>query len=365
MKKIGFLFLTTIAHAMHMITIARELCAKDRYMVTLYVSTKEIEEILRYHFKDYSNEKLKIRLISPSKIHQFIRLFKHRYHPRVRYVIKNNNKELYQQTALVTADNCMRACPTTGRPIYIGVDHGAGDRETGYIDDYKCFDYLLISGASKKKRMLENNLITQETGKLIGYPKFDLTFQSPPEQFFDNNRPVVVYAPHCNRNETSWFKWGEDILDYFFNNKKFNLIFAPHILLFEKNKNFNSKYYSARNIQIDLNSSKLTDMSYMKSADIYLGDVSSQVYEFTAFKPRPCVFLNAQKYAWQDNESFRMWKMGDVVEDIITLDEKLNIAINKHKNYNSIQIALRDETFSFLSLTAGERGANAIIDILK
>ena len=43
----------------------------------------------------------------------------------------------------------------------------------------------------------------------------------------------------------------------------------------------------APNLRFDPGSPASTDMTYTRAADIYLGDVSSQVYEFIA-EPRPC-----------------------------------------------------------------------------
>ena len=40
-------------------------------------------------------------------------------------------------------------------------------------------------------------------------------------------------------------------------------------------------------------------MAYTQRADIYLGDVSSQVYEFL-LNPRPCVFLNPRRFDWRE-----------------------------------------------------------------
>ncbi len=48
-------------------------------------------------------------------------------------------------------------------------------------------------------------------------------------------------------------------------------------------------------------------MSYTTAADIYLGDVSSQVYEFL-YEPRPCLFLNSHEFAWKSDPNFAHWK---------------------------------------------------------
>ena len=43
-------------------------------------------------------------------------------------------------------------------------------------------------------------------------------------------------------------------------------------------------------------------MTYTKQADIYLGDVSSQVYEFM-LKPRPCIFFNPENINYKNIRS--------------------------------------------------------------
>ena len=67
-------------------------------------------------------------------------------------------------------------------------------------------------------------------------------------------------------------------------------------------------------ILIDTGSERCVDMTYTSAADIYVGDVSSQVCEFLE-TPRPCVFLNAHQIDWQNNPDFAHWHFGDVVDD--------------------------------------------------
>src|SRR3546814_17702316 len=62
-------------------------------------------------------------------------------------------------------------------------------------------------------------------------------------------------------------------------------------------------------MHIDLGSERSIDMSYTGSADLYLGDVSSQVAEYL-YRPRPCVFLNAQGVDWQEDPNYRFWSLG-------------------------------------------------------
>lgn len=364
MKSVGFLFLTTMAHAMHMLTIAREFALIGKGEAVIYVSNKEMENSIKSFFKDYTQAKYKIKFLKPPLIHRILRYFKQRHHPRARYVIKSNIKELFINDALVMTDERILEYKNHDHPLFIGVGHGAGDRACAFNELYRGFDYFFLSGLAKQNRMLSEELVSPETSRLIGYPKFDITFNTPTETHFNNDRPVVLYNPHFNKNETSWFKWGEMILNFFIENTQYNLLFAPHILLFGKKKKLNKKFYNHKNIIIDLESNKLCDMTYIKSADIYLGDVSSQVYEFIGFKPRPCIFLNANRASWQGNQDFRMWKMGDVVENMASFADHLQSAFDRHEVYQSQQQLLRSETFSITSESAGKRGATAIIDII-
>src|SRR3546814_16116783 len=73
------------------------------------------------------------------------------------------------------------------------------------------------------------------------------------------------------------------------------LVVAPHVRLFAEASDAEraavAKLAVPGKVMIDLASDRLFDMSYTSGADIYLGDVSSQVYEFLA-TPRPCLFSN-------------------------------------------------------------------------
>src|SRR3546814_19013401 len=73
------------------------------------------------------------------------------------------------------------------------------------------------------------------------------------------------------------------VLDLFANSNRYNLIFAPHVRLFdppaaECYAQF-ERYRKLPHMHIDLGSERSIDMSYTGSADLYLGDVSSQVAE--------------------------------------------------------------------------------------
>lgn len=55
-------------------------------------------------------------------------------------------------------------------------------------------------------------------------------------------------------------------------------------------------YPKLPNLHIDIGSDCSIDMTHTEAADIYLGEVSSQICEFLV-RPRPCIFLSAAAIA--------------------------------------------------------------------
>jgi len=319
-----------------------------------------------HHSKIFKKNTCNIEYIPPSFLHKLLRIFKRRPHPRTRNVLQKNKDRLLDFDALVLTDR--HFINGSGKqPSYIFVGHGAGDRAKGYTDAVKNFDYILLSGKEKWNRMSELISISHNNGRIIGYPKFDLvSSQDTKSRWFKNNNPVVLYNPHFNKSETSWFLWGKQILDFFLSNKQYNLIFAPHLILFSKQKNpIDPKYHHSENIHIDVNSHALIDMTYTITSDIYLGDVSSQVYEFVGFKKRPCLFLNTHQSNWQGNRSFRMWNMGPVIDHISEFEGTLAKIKETHVNFQKNQTELVNDTFSITDQLAGKRGSQAIVEFLK
>jgi hypothetical protein len=116
---------------------------------------------------------------------------------------------------------------------------------------------------------------------------------------------------------------------------------------------------------IDMGSRASVDLSHQMAADIYMGDLSSQVYEFINW-PRPCVFLNAHGYAWRDNPAFRSWQFGPVVEPGGDIAAALRNAVEGFETrWRPAQEAARDEAFLRGDESASARGARAIAEFLE
>jgi CDP-glycerol glycerophosphotransferase (TagB/SpsB family) len=118
------------------------------------------------------------------------------------------------------------------------------------------------------------------------------------------------------------------------------------------------------NIRIDLGSMAAADMTYTMGADLYLGDVSSQVAEFLT-RPRPCLFLNAHHAEWNGNPDYRFWQLGPVVEDIRDLGPELDRAFATHEQYRQRQVDYVEETFGTLGQPTSAKAADAIVAYLR
>ncbi|ACI53150.1 conserved hypothetical protein [Gluconacetobacter diazotrophicus PA1 5] len=257
------------------------------------------------------------------------------------------------------------------RPRLIWTRHGAGDRAIGFARDVRNFDFILMAG-----RKLENRLLAQgalRPGHYVTgiYAKFDMVRrmhrQAPP--LFENKRPTVLYNPHFNPALSSWYKFGFQVLDYFARQDRYNIVFAPHYRLFDAHRDKAAEimraYGGIPHMRIDPGSPRSVDMTYTMGADLYLGDVSSQVAEFL-IQPRPCLFLDAHDTPWQGNPDYLFWSLGQVARTTDALDEALDRAFATHPDFLEPQKSYIRDTFGLADTgPTAPIGANAIVEFLR
>ncbi|GEQ97145.1 glycerophosphotransferase [Iodidimonas gelatinilytica] len=245
--------------------------------------------------------------------------------------------------------------------------HGAGDRAEAYYPELAQFDLVLAPGPKITDRLLASGLVKPENCAIVGYPKFSV-IQSlgAPYPRLPSGRKTVLYNPHYSRRESSWPTMGRAVLEYFGQSDRYNLIFAPHVLLYQRWFRHRARplgrWRAVPHMHLDTGSDAVLDMTYMDGADIYLGDVSSQIYEFL-HRPRPAIFLDARGVeGWQDDDSFKMWHAGDVVRSMADLPKALAEADARHGHYLPMQKSLFQETFDLTDRPSERRAANAIVD---
>jgi hypothetical protein len=124
------------------------------------------------------------------------------------------------------------------------------------------------------------------------------------------------------------------------------------------------KFLACEHIRVDLGSAACSDMTHTREADIYLGDVSSQVCEFL-LRPRPCVFANAHGVAWRSHPSYEAWRLGSVFDEVADLPAKLDEAIEAHPTLASAQARYVRETFDLSDEPSARRAAKAISEYLS
>jgi hypothetical protein len=256
-----------------------------------------------------------------------------------------------------------------GRPKLIYAPHGAGDREVGFTRRLKAFDYVLLSGKKSVQRMLEAGLVQPDGYALIGSVKLETAarLRGPPPRLFASDRPIVLYNPHKAPGLSSWRRFIEPMLAQFSKQSRFNLLVAPHVKLFRRRGRRLRRHWEARStetILIDTGSVRCVDTTYTQAADIYVGDVSSQVYEFLT-TPRPCVFLDTTGRDWQTDPNFAHWHFGDVISDPAQLLPAIAAAPARHALYRARQAAMVEASLGAQDGQASARGADAVLAFLN
>ena len=257
------------------------------------------------------------------------------------------------------------------KPRLVWTRHGAGDREVGFSSNVCRFDFVLMAGSRIEHRLLASGLIRPGAYAKGIYAKFDWLRRpdAPRCALFDNPRRTVLYNPHFSAALSSWPTMGMKVLEQFASSARYNLVFAPHLRLFESAgrswlRRF-ARFDGLPHIRIDLGSERSVDMSYTRAADLYLGDVSSQVAEFL-YRPRPCLFLDAHRRSWRDDPSFAFWSLGPVSRSVDVLEAQVDDAFATHADFEAAQHRYFQETFELPEDRASAcDGADAIVGFLR
>lgn len=256
------------------------------------------------------------------------------------------------------------------RPLMVHSDHGAGDRAVGYEPRIARFDFALLAGAKQEARMLRARLIRPGHYRVVGYPKFEAAEASramgAAPRLFPRDRPTVLYNPHFDARLGSWDRFGLGVLAAFAGQGRFNLIFAPHLRLSERTPGLAAlaaPFAGLPHIHVDLGGPRGCDMTYTRAADLYLGDVSSQVYEFIA-RPRPCAFLDAGGVLDPGDPNTAHARLGPIGDDPAGVLALVERALATFELYRSRQAEAFGDTFDLGERPASERAAEAVVEAI-
>jgi CDP-Glycerol:Poly(glycerophosphate) glycerophosphotransferase len=381
--RIGFLFNHDQSHQVaHSLPIALKLAdMMQAGSIVLLTTNSMIESTVKNLARSAVGDRISCqRLLLRRPVSRFADAMLGRFLPVSKLAVYGDNLEtLSSFDALVVSEKTSLLLKTRyglKKPILIHTRHGAGDRAIGFDAKSALFDHVLVSGPKIRDRLIAEVGMPPDRITMVGYPKFDMSAPDLKLKFAGNGRPTVIYNPHPSPHLSSWYKFGREVLEYFRTSEKYNLIFAPHVMLFhrplvvsidklrfDRAGQLDSRLNQAPHIHVDLGSENSTNMTYTNAADIYLGDVSSQVYEFLV-NPRPCIFVDAHATQYQGDKNYAHWQAGRVVSNIRELDVALSNAVSSQPNYLATQRQLLAATFDLGTEKSSTRAARAILRIV-
>ena len=381
MQKICFLFNHDQTHQIaHSLPIALQMAKSGVADVTLAVTSILVEaEIRRLSGAGLAGMKI-VGLRTKSTVSQMlVRAFDSLVPARKLLVYRDNLDFFRQFDALIVSEKSsliLKSRYGLDDIKFIHTRHGAGDRAIGFNAQSAQFDLILVSGEKIRDRLVCDAGVPPEKIRITGYAKFDIIAPEQTPLFPPSDRRTILYNPHPSSHLSSWFKFGANVLEQFYRSDRYNLIFAPHVMLFARPwtvtidrlsiasaKKPPTRYNDAPHMLMDLGSPACTDMTYTNAADLYLGDVSSQVYEFL-YRPRPCLFLDAHDTPWQGNPNYRHWTTGPVKTDANDIIGAVDAAFASQASYSDAQRAVLEDSFSVTAEPASVRAAAAIIEYL-
>ena len=368
--RIAFLYIAEAYQCYHGAAVALALAARPDVRVVSYYNDPETPAQLERVRLAYGAPPMEYRALRRSPMTRAMQSI------RVLGMFKNlvmwdNRAELDGYDAIFTLEDTVASARWLGirRPKLIYSPHGFGDRARGFVPAVRTFDFVLVPGPRIADRMLAEGLIRADGHALTGPVKLETSERLRPtsDPLFEERRPIVLYNAHKAPGLSSWPRFIEPMLAQFAGQDAFNLVVAPHTKLFRRRRLAVRKQWesrSTRSILIDTGSDRSLDMSYTAAADIYVGDVSSQVYEFLAV-PRPCVFLNAGRVAWRDDPSYAHWHLGDVIDDPREIMAAVRAAPARHALYRARQEEQARASLGDRSPYASKRAADAVMGFLQ
>ncbi|NJC06217.1 hypothetical protein GGQ97_002010 [Sphingomonas kaistensis] len=360
-RRIAFLYVGGVHHVAHTLPVAAALSRHEDVEVSAFCADAAVEAEVRGLLADFPDARVDVRRLKR------IGLLDRFGRPSLAKLpmLWRSRGLLRRFDALVSAECTTIALRRMGvtRPLFFCQPHGAGDRAISFEPRFRRFDRVLVAGPKSARRMVDNG-VSPDRVRQVGYPKAEYLADQAraATRPFDNDRPTVLYNPHF-RAELSSLAQAPAIVRAITAGCDVNVIVAPHIRAFENASEEDLDRWRSLavpgRVLVDTGSPRMIDMSHVAVADLYLGDVSSQVYEFLLLKPRPCLFINAHGVRWSGDPDYAFWRLGEVVApaDVVP---GIRTALGDPDRFVEAQRAAVAETFGSLKGSA-DRSAAAIL----
>lgn len=355
MKKVAFEVSDNNAIYAHMLPLLKAFIEDNEVLVSLYSVSEENFYRLHAEYQFiYSQElvvfeqvvlhdnllsNLKKIVVATAKKYNLTKVlpFIRAVFTRIRKNNKNNlddfsgfykrNIDFFSKQDVILTTELKGGVTFDGFPKLVWLLHGIISNDNPFYKNWNC-DLVVSPQHGLVDRLIsKTNFPIDSKIYTNAYLKYDLIRARQAnynkENIFQQKKYTVVYNPHWDNGsgQSSWFKFGNEVLEFFFNCKDMNLIFAPHISLSKfYDIKIPNKYENCDNIIIDLNSDDLVRGTYIAYADCYLGDVSSQYFEFLLCKPNiDAVFFNTTGFDWRTSSVYSYWDDGEVINDVASL----------------------------------------------
>lgn len=372
MHSIAFLYLGGAHQVLHTAPVAAELTRRPGVAVTILVADEASRSMVGRVLDAYGGPDVAVHMLRrPWYGDALARLTGHSRAAKTPLLIAHRNL-LNSFDAIVVPERTsikMRRLGVTG-PRLIHFRHGAGDRAPSSELRLNRFDLVVVPGIKDASRAIRQCHVPPERCAITGYVKLDLLsrLRDGRAALFANERPTVVYNAHFDRSESSWDRFARPLIDAFAAQERFNLVVAPHVRLFEDASMRERAAWEALavpdKIIVDLGSERSLDMSYTLAADIYLGDVSSQLYEFLV-EPRPCVFLDAHGVDWRADPRYAGWHLGQVADGVEAAMSAIASARSLQPQFDARQRSALVEAMGADIRGSASRGAAHIVDFIN
>jgi len=362
---VAFLFLGEMLLIPHLLPIAEALAARGDIPIEAWVSTSAHEELLANWVR---GRDVRVRRAPGFRRVRQASAGANPVLPNKLMLLAGMAPILARRPVAVCAEQTSLWLPALLplRTRFVKTAHGAGSMSARTDRRRRAAALTLVPSEAEGQGLIANGVDPAKV-HVTGYVKSAFRHRTPPTTLFSDKRPILLYAPHWQPHRSSWPHWGRHVVERLVACDGWNIIFAPHQRLVENAPELRAVLGSVAHlphVHCDLDSFAMVDGSYTAAADIFIGDTSSQVVEFMA-TPRPCLFLNPQRTAWQGQSSYAQWRCGQVIDDLDLLLPAIAGARALQPAFEPIQRAFAARQLGDTSGRAAERAAALIARLLE
>lgn len=337
---VAFFFLGETLLIPHLYPVVEALAAHPEVQIDLWVSTSVHETLLRQWTATLGPAPIRIRRAPGYRRLQGHEDGRNPPLPNKLLMLARLVPYLLRTPVVVSAEQTSLWIPTL-LPLhtrFINIMHGAGSMNARNGRRRRAAWRMLVPSENEQREFLQLGYGLGHV-PVVGYPKSSFRRAHQHTPVFPEARPTVLYTPHWQAHRSSWWAWGQQILQQLVAQTRYNVILAPHQRLIEGAPELRALLAAASqhsHVHCDIDSFAMVDGSYTTAADIYLGDTSSQAVEFMA-RPRPCVFLNSPRVDWHSRADYALWTCGEVIDAVDALLPALDRAAAAHPQFLAVQ----------------------------